>query len=492
MAPPSSPQQEANNNAYDIIVVGNGVLGLSLALTLARRKLKVALLGAPQRPWAASTAAGAMLGCFGEVTAPLLKSEFGRAKLDLAVRSTKLWEGWLAALDEDVEPGNSKVITAQGTVVILNTIGAPGIDDANFTAMREALALYQEPFEDLDPANLEWLDPVPTSRPLRALFLPNEHAVNTPVLLERLERAFVHRGGTLISEAAVRLEQGEQQIDGLVLASGARIKARNVVLASGARSQALLNTLPAVAAQIPPLCAGMGVSVLLRGPRLPTPRSVMRTTNRAFACGLHMVPRQQGEIYVGATNIIEPEACDTPVVRDLMFLLECATRQLRKDLWEVGAHKVQIGNRPVALDGYPLLGQTGLSGLWMMTGTYRDGLHLSPLLAEEIARRILGEKTDINLDKFKPVRAPIQSMSREEIIETAVMHMLATGYESNWVISNEWPRFIESGLRTAYVKFAAELDERYTPPPEIFAKARVTPQLVTMLRNFYAASRANQ
>ncbi|MEK5521656.1 FAD-dependent oxidoreductase [Heyndrickxia sp. FSL W8-0423] len=65
----------------DVVVVGNGVLGLSLALSLVRKKLPVALVGESNRPWAASTAAGAMLGCFGEVTSTLLKSEHGRARI---------------------------------------------------------------------------------------------------------------------------------------------------------------------------------------------------------------------------------------------------------------------------------------------------------------------------------------------------------------------------------------------------------------------------
>lgn len=477
------------DHTYDIVVIGNGVLGLSLALALARRRANVALVGEPHRPWAATTAAGAMLGCFGEVTAPMLKSEYGKAKLALGHRAGRMWSDWLAGLIDE-PPDLAKVRVATGTVVLLNSIGSPDVDDANFGAIREALELYQEPYEQIAPSDVDWLDPFPTARPLRALFVPNEHGVHTPALLERLERAFVRAGGSIVPEPAIGLDPAGDRIDAVSLASGRRLAAPHVVLASGVRSQVLLDTLPHVAARIPRLCSGMGVSVLLRGETLPTPRSVIRTTNRAFACGLHMVPRGAGEVYVGATNIIAPEARDTPVVRDFMFLLECATRQLRKDLWEVGAPRIQIGNRPVALDGFPLIGATGLDGLWLVTGTYRDGLHLSPLIAAEMTRRILGETPEVDLDMFRPVRRPIQAMTRTEIIETAIQHMLATGYEANWQIDNTWPCFIDNAFRTAYVKFAEELDPEYTPPPEILAMARVTPKLTEMLRGFYAASRA--
>jgi glycine oxidase len=135
-----------DGHAFDVVVIGNGVLGLSLALTLVRQKVRVALVGEAHRPWAASTAAGAMLGCFGEVTTTLLKSEYGRTKLEFDVRARKQWDDWLVRLASDA--GDADIFVADGTMVILNTVGLPGIDDANFVAIREALRRYKEPFED--------------------------------------------------------------------------------------------------------------------------------------------------------------------------------------------------------------------------------------------------------------------------------------------------------------------------------------------------------
>ena len=151
------------SRVFDVIVVGNGVLGQSLALVLARRRLRVALLGQPNRPWAASAAAGAMLGCFGEVTESLVSNEYGRTKLDLDVRATKLWPDWSGQLAE--ESGGADVHVANGTIVILNAVGVPGIDDVNYAAIKDELRRYGEPFEDIEPADAEWLDPDPGSTP---------------------------------------------------------------------------------------------------------------------------------------------------------------------------------------------------------------------------------------------------------------------------------------------------------------------------------------
>ncbi|MFJ5222660.1 NAD(P)/FAD-dependent oxidoreductase [Streptomyces sp. NPDC088400] len=475
---------------YEVLVVGNGVLGLSLGLSLARRGTKVAVLGRGDRPWAASTAAGAMLGTFGEVTTTLLKSEQGRTKLDIGVQATKLWDQWLAGLAEDTGKTDS-LLTADGTVMLLNSVGVPGIDSANYAAIRETLDRYKEPYEDIDPADVTWLDPNPTTRPLMGMFIPGEHAVDAGRLLERLEDAFTRAGGELVAGFGEELIHSGDRITGVKLASGDTVSAGQVVLAAGAASQSLLDTVPSVAAAMPRLCAGVGVSVLARvNPDEPGPTSVLRTPNRAFACGLHLVPRGRGEVYLGATNAIEPEPADVPSIRDTTFLLGCALRQLRRDLDESGIVKVQVGNRPVAFDGFPLIGETTLDGLWMMTGTYRDGLHLSPLLAEEMTRRLLGEKPGHDLGIFNPVRPPVQAQSRADIVDTAVVHLLATGYEDEWKLPNAWPKVIEAQLRADYSKFADQVDDEFTPPAEILAKARMNPVFLKQIREYYATTRA--
>jgi glycine oxidase len=184
-----------STKSFDVIVVGNGVLGLSLGLVLARRGQRVAVLGEPHRPFAGSTASGAMLGCFGEVTTTLVASAAGRTKLELGIESTGLWPEWLDGLGDGAA---DELLTADGTTVILNSIGMAEIDDTNFRAIREELTRYSQPFEDVDPLDLEWVDAEPISRPLRAFHIPGEHAVNSAALLVRLHDTFVDAGGTTI------------------------------------------------------------------------------------------------------------------------------------------------------------------------------------------------------------------------------------------------------------------------------------------------------
>jgi glycine oxidase len=468
-----------NKHVFDVVVVGNGVLGLSLALTLVRKKLRVALVGESNRPWAASTAAGAMLGCFGEVTSTLLKNEYGRMKHDFAVRALGLWDDWLDELGD-----NDDIRVADGTVIILNTVGSK-IDDVNFEAIRKSLQDYDEPFEDIEPADVDWLDPYPGSRPERAIYIPNENAVNSIKLLQRLEKSFIELGGTLINEAGMRLERNAYHVDALVLTSGERVISNKIVLAAGVKSQDLLDSVPDIASRIPPLVSGKGVAALVSTVDGTSPSSVIRTPNRAFACGQHIVPREKGEVYIGATNVTVPKVAENPKVSNVITLLEHASRQIRWNLSQARLNHLLVGNRPISLDGFPLLGETDLKGLWIMTGTYRDGLTLSPYLAQEMAKLICDEEANADLEMFNPVRPPIQPFTRKEVIKDTVEQILATGYENDWRMPIGWQNIIENNMHSFYENFAKDLHPNFTPPPEVLMAAGKDMSIVKMLYKYY-------
>jgi len=71
---------------YDVVIVGNGVLGFSLAFALSLHcpKISIAIVGKNSYASSASAAAGAMLGCYGEVTQFALNNKFLNQKLTMA------------------------------------------------------------------------------------------------------------------------------------------------------------------------------------------------------------------------------------------------------------------------------------------------------------------------------------------------------------------------------------------------------------------------
>ncbi|GAA0910697.1 hypothetical protein GCM10009558_098870 [Virgisporangium aurantiacum] len=255
---------------------------------------------------------------------------------------------------------------------------------------------------------------------------------------------------------------------GLALADGTRISGDQVVLACGAATQRLIDGVDDLNVRIPRLVHGHGVSVVVRtAAGTPPARSVLRTPNRSFACGLHLVPRSSGTVYLGATNAIHFDEPAGPGIDDVTFLLGCAVHQLDRRLRVASVERLQSGSRPASFDGFPLIGETSLAGLWLASGTYRDGLHLSPLVAGYLTERLQGKGAPDDLDAFRPERPPIQAFTREEIVDQAGQHILASGYERNWTLPLDWPAVLDELFRDRHLTFAYALSDRYTPPPEI-------------------------
>ncbi|MFD8087921.1 hypothetical protein ACFV4F_40255 [Kitasatospora sp. NPDC059722] len=128
----------------DVIVVGSGVLGRSLALALAEAEpaLRVGLSG-PGGPGAsqatgasqaagaspaagpgASQAAGAMLGVLGEVTAGALRTAHGRLRVDLAVEAGRRWPAWRRRVRARAGSAAPADGFGRGTFVLLNAVGS--------------------------------------------------------------------------------------------------------------------------------------------------------------------------------------------------------------------------------------------------------------------------------------------------------------------------------------------------------------------------------
>ena len=155
--------------------------------------------------------------------------------------------------------------------------------------------------------------------------------------------------------------------------------AGQVVLATGAETTALLRA-SGMDALLPPVLGGRGVSVLVRASR-PVPMCV-RTPNRAFGCGLHLVPRDDGHIYIGATNRlttrVEPES--TAQLAELSSLLGGATSELDVGLRKAELVQTFVGYRPVTRDRLPLVGRTDADAVLVATATWRNGVGLAPVV----------------------------------------------------------------------------------------------------------------
>lgn len=459
----------------DIVIVGGGVLGLTCALELSERSptTTVTVLSDPDRA-GASNAAGAMLGCFGEVTASSLRSTAGRRKLALNHVAKALWPGLLERLDLPRPAG--------GTVVLANARSGT-MEDDNFAAIVEAAAEYRERLEPIDAADVIALRPAEDSRPSRCLFLPDEGYVDARRLLDALRGALDRRPSVERAHGrVVRVEVEASGVRAVGLADGRRINTHVCVLAAGAETQTLLDGLAERVPGIPRMLSGTGsaISLAARSPRSP---HVLRTPNRSFACGLHVVPSADGTIYVGATNEAHWEPRSRPTVTDVHFLMTCAMEQIDHGLYDAELVRTHTGNRPVSFDTYPLLGRTTADGLWLVTGTYREGLHLAPWLSASLCREILDGVPSFP-PEFAPQRRPISAFTREDAIAEAVKHYLAVGWEHGICVpSVGWHGMLAEMITRQVCDVYDRIGSDYTIAPDLISMIDVDRErLVPLVR----------
>jgi glycine oxidase len=427
---------------FDVTLIGNGAVASALALRFAvsHPELRIALVGPAQRSGSASLAAGAMLNVFAELEAGALELPLARRRFEAAVAATALWPAHHEQLNARLRT-TPPLALSLGTHVIASPLGGPAAsasDERNLDAIAAYLAEYGQRFREVDPRAIVGLHPTARARPTRALYLEDEGWLSAHHLHRAYDEALAAapRLTRFDDVAAALAPSGDpaRPTTTVQLRGGAALATRHVVLAAGASTQLLVDQL-GLQAKIPRLVHGAGVSLILRavdaaGARLVTPETVVRTPRRGLASGLYVVPYDHGYCYLGATSELRPTAAAAPSVRAVHALLQGAMELVSPALAGAQLHKVLAGSRPTTLDGYPLFGQTSIAGVWLASGTKRDGFHLSPKIAEELVAALsavdAGHRDAQPFDgRFVPERPLLLAAGKQAAIERTVALLAA-------------------------------------------------------------------
>ena len=365
---------------YDVIVIGDGIVACSLAYWLTHHDLKVCMIS-KVRDGAATGAAGGMLTPSGE-------AEGGEsALLDFAVANCHYYPEFIERLEREL--GWSADYRRAGTLTV-----ALNVDDR---AQLMHLGTFQKRFgletRWLNTAELRELEPCVSPRAVGALFAPNDHSVNPRKLHSMLMVAALQRGiATVESDSEMSLiisggvtkgvewcEQGEQR----------SISATHTVVCSGVWANEILNDVAPL-----PLRPVRGQFVVLND--CVSIQHVIRSPN------VYLVPRDGGEVFIGATSEERGFECNT-TAGGLIDLLGHAHRVL-PGIDEAKVGEISYGFRPALRDNLPAIGQTSMAGLYVATGHFRHGIMLAPLTGKLLAREIAGGGKESCLSHFSPNR----------------------------------------------------------------------------------------
>ncbi|MCW5588774.1 MAG: FAD-binding oxidoreductase [Legionellales bacterium] len=413
-------------NHFDFIIVGNGVIAHSIAFELISQNsnLHIAMIGPDNYEGSATQAAGAMLGCFGEVSALCTRYRPQHEKFQLSLQAQRLWGKWLDRLNHHLAQPQT---VRHGTFVMLNAKSGL-LDNDNYDAMIQLLNQYREPYQTMKADAIPGINPVTDSRPFNAVYLPNENSIDAHELMNNLHTIISqHPNIHYFNQKIAKVHHQHYQITAVEDFQGNRYSGNQYIFAAGAFTQTLIDQIPVLKSRVPRLFYGVGISLLLSLPKVDI-QHVIRTPNRSFACGLHVVPRSDTLLYLGSTNNVASCPAFLPKPAQLHFLLQCLLQQINQDYHLSQIVKIQVGNRPVPFDTFPTFGATSMENLILASGTYRDGILLSPLIAGYIAQLALTQQELFN-NPFPCERPPIMPMSQQEVINNAVKHYMSGAFE---------------------------------------------------------------
>jgi len=358
----------------DVLIIGAGVTGLTLAHELARRGRRVQVVTRDAPGTGASAAAAGML----EVHYPL---DMPPALRDLCALSHARYPALARALRE--ETGVDIGLDEGGTLALAESPSERAALEAVARTLPRSRLLTRE-------AEWQALEPLLAPGFLAALDLPDDHHVDPRRLCRALVLALERRGVPLLRGVTVSglLTEGSRVV-GAATDTG-NLRARWTVNAAGAWAGAVGP--PDAAPSVHPV---KGQLLVLASARLP---------RRVLQCRrIYLVPRpRDGEILLGAT--VEEVGFDTAPTAAAAHDLLAEGFRIAPGLRDARHVATRVGLRPGTPDGLPVLGPAGPQGLLLAAGVFRKGVLLAPAVAGLLADIVTGSAVPPELSAFRPDR----------------------------------------------------------------------------------------
>jgi len=386
---------------WDVIIVGGGIIGVSLAIELRKRGASVVVVerGEPGRE--ASHAAGGMLVDCPLETAPALQQ--------LATASARTYPEFAHELE--AESGMKVDLRDAGTILFLSKehLGNPALTSPqlrpaaislaelehlepalNFKkkteADRSALQAFREEWGNQH--SIEKTEAFFRSIPGRALNL-KERSVDPRVLTAAAIKTAKNRGVDFSSgDPVTKVNMAHGHAIGITTTKTS-FPTSNVVNCAGAWAGE-------IAPQQFPTRPVKGQMLCLVMPSRETIRHVIRSPE------VYLIPRSDGRLLVGAT--VEEAGFDKRTDRATVQRLHHAALALVPKLADAKILEDWAGLRPGTPDALPILGATGTSGYFVATGHFRDGILLAPITAQIMANVVTGCAAGFDLKAFDPQR----------------------------------------------------------------------------------------
>jgi glycine oxidase len=385
---------EMSTSAADtgVLVIGGGVIGLSIAWRAAQQGMRVTVAD-PEPGQGASHAAAGMI-------TPISEAAYAEKELfRLGRESQHRYPAFTAELTELT--GEPTGYRQTGTLQV-----AYDADDlailGEYQALQESFGL---PARRLSARECRREEPMLDPSVRGGLLAADDASVDPRLLTRALLAAAVAAGADIIRQPATEILSAGGRAAGALLGDGTRILARWVVLAAGWNSGSIAG-LPAGAA--PPVRPVKGqILRLMSGPSRAgpdAPPGLLARSVRGIVRGssVYLVPRLSGELVIGATQ--EELGADTRVTAGGVWELLRDARTIVPGITELELAEAVAGLRPGTPDNAPVLGPSSLPGLVLATGHFRAGVLLAPVTADVITGYLTTQRLPDLAAPFTPER----------------------------------------------------------------------------------------
>ncbi|MFG3167279.1 glycine oxidase ThiO [Streptomyces sp. NPDC048200] len=370
----------------DVLVIGGGIIGLVTAWRAAQRGFTTALVDPEPGGGAAQVAAGML--------AAVTELHYGEETLlGLNLASARRYPDFAAELTEAT--GQDLGYRRCGTLAV-------ALDADDRAHLRELHALQSRSGLDsewLTGRECRRLEPMLAPGVRGGLRVDGDHQIDPRRLAAALVTACERAGVSIHRTWAERLTVIRDRAAGVVTSDGAERGAGQVVLAGGSLSGQLAGVPDDV---LPPVRPVKGQVLRLTVPQRYAP--FLNRTVRAVVRGghLYLVPRENGELVVGATS--EELGWDTTVTAGGVYELLRDAHELVPGITELPLTETRAGLRPGSPDNAPLLGPTALDGLLLATGHFRNGVLLTPVTGDAMAHVLTTGELPDEARPFSPRR----------------------------------------------------------------------------------------
>ena len=369
---------------FDVVIVGGGVIGLSLALRLARRGARVSVVD-NKLPGQATHAAAGML-------APLSESSGDGPMLDIGLASLEKYPDFV----EQVADFAKSPLRIEGNGLLRI---AQNEDEAKHLKAAFQRRSHQSlPQELLTPEDLREAEPLLSPTVTLAVRSPAERHIHPRLLLAALWKAAQNLGVEIFLDETLTSIVHEDGVIQAVRTESRTLSCGRFVICGGAWSGAIAMLLPRAALAVAPL-KGQIAALEASG------ASPLRHT--IYAHSRYLVPRDSGEIVIGATE--EPEAgFDAATYPYAISRLRLDAEALVPALSGLPLSSAWSGLRPASADGLPILGRLPhWDNAYTATGHGRNGILLAPQTADLLTACILDGQDPPT--SFSPKRFEISS-----------------------------------------------------------------------------------